>query len=87
MLLNMSLRDTEEKLYDPNSEIEKREHSKSAFDFESAGGQPGVFIESKSWWETFKMRWLTDDRRKAIYVSSIILGFIIFLILVFFFFC
>lgn len=80
----MSLRDTEEKLYDPASEIEKREHSKSVFDFESMGEQQGTFLESKSWWETFKMRWLTDDRRKAIYLSSIILGSIVFVILIFF---
>lgn len=80
----MSLKDTEEKLYNPTSDIDKREHSKSVFDMGNSKFQSGNFSESKSWWEFFQMRWLTDEKRRAVYVGSIILGTIVAGVLIFF---
>lgn len=80
----MALKDTEEKLYDPTSDIDKREHSKSVFDLENSQFKSGNFLESKSWWERFQINWLTEDRRKAVYATSIVLGVIVAGVLVFF---
>lgn len=80
----MTLKDTEEKLYDPNSGVEKREHDKSVFDLEVAHNAGDNFSEHKSWWEKIGLGWLDNEKRMAIYVSSVILGFIIFIFAIFF---
>lgn len=73
----MSLKDTEEKLYTPDSDIEQRRHSTSEFDLNEAQKTPDSFAEKKTWWEGFRSEWLDGDRRMAIYVSTVALGVII----------
>ncbi|MDX9913787.1 MAG: hypothetical protein RBS77_04365 [Candidatus Moranbacteria bacterium] len=78
----MSLKDTEEQLYNPNSDIEKREHAKSEFDL-IGGVNQDVFVEKKTWWETFRNKWLDEDKRMAIYVGAIVLGAIVLFSLIY----
>ena len=80
----MTLKDTEDKLYDPKSDIEKREHGKSFYDIELSHDAGENFIEHKSGWERFKSDWLDGEKRMAIYAGSFILGVIIFGVLIFF---
>lgn len=80
----MSLKDVEDKLYDPNSDLESREHSKSIFDADGETKVEGKFEEKKTNWENFSSRWLDDQKRLAIYVSAVVLGVIVFGILLIF---
>lgn len=79
----MSLRDTEEKLYEPSSDIEKRQHSSSEFDLDENKNAGKSFLEEKTWWDKFRFNWLSDEKRLAIYTGTIILGLIIFFSFVF----
>lgn len=78
----MSLKDTEEKLYNPNSDIEKREHSTSEFDL-NVEENKNVFIEKKTWWKTFRNEWLDNDKKLAIFVSAIALGLVMLFSLIY----
>lgn len=78
----MSLKDTEDQLYKPDSNIENREHSKSEFDL-NAGSEQAIFIEKKTWWENFRNNWLDNDRKMAIYVGAIVLGSIVLFSLIY----
>ncbi len=74
----MSIKDTEEKIYSSNSDIEKRGHSVSEFDLGQAGEDKISFIEKKTNWEKFYSDWLSDGRKTAFYVGVIALGLIAF---------
>lgn len=77
----MSLKDTEEKIYNPDSHIEQRGHSGSEFDLQSADENNIAFTEKKSYWEGFYSNWLDGEKRKAIYAGVIALGVVIVLTL------
>ncbi len=76
----MSLKDTEEKLYNPKSGIEKRKHSESIFDEENIEKnkiETEKFEEKKRWWERFSFAWFSEENRKPF-----VLGLAILLVIV-----
>lgn len=79
----MALKDTKEDLYNPKSDLEKRERSKSIFDEELSGNMEGSFLEEKTFWEKISNGWLNNDKRVSIYVAVVVLGLILTLALAF----
>lgn len=73
----MTLKDTEEKLYDPESDLDKREYQKGVFDIENAQEANGEFSEDKIQWNK-PSSWLGKEKRNAIYAGAVVLGLIIF---------
>jgi len=79
----MTLKDTEEKLYDPQSDLDKREYQKGVFDIENAQEAQGVFSDDKIQWNK-PSSWLGKEKRNAIYAGAFVLGLIIFGVGIFF---
>lgn len=75
----MSLKNTEKKLYDPKSEIEKREHSASVFDLDYKDEKSEIadkFSANKSWWNNLPFLRLNFETRAVVYFGGIILAVI-----------
>jgi len=80
----MSLKDTEEKLYKPGSDLENREHGQSVYDLNEAnlkGG--GGFVAQKADWDKSQTNWLDANKRKAIIIGAIVLGSVMILSMLF----
>ncbi len=75
----MSLKDTEKKLYESNSEIEKRKHSASVFDFDYKNNNlesEKKFSANKNWWNKMPFFQLNLETRAVIYFGGIVLAII-----------
>ncbi len=75
----MSLKDTEKKLYDPNSKIEKREHSKSIFDLDNKKhfSEDNKFYSGRKKWG--KRFFFDFDAKRIIYIGGAILSVLLIL--------
>ena len=76
----MPLKDTEEKLYNPKSDIEKREHSKSVFDVDDNlnNSNSDKFFARKKWWGKLQFSWNNKETKIITYIGVTILGIITF---------
>ncbi|HFC76906.1 MAG TPA: hypothetical protein ENJ27_01615 [Candidatus Moranbacteria bacterium] len=73
----MPLKDTEKKLYDDNTEIEKRAHSDSIFDLNYENrktDKENKFSAKKKWWNKIPFFQIGDETRAIIYIGIIALG-------------
>lgn len=75
----MPLGDLERDLYDPKSDIGKREHEKSSFDVDKTieiGGDDEKFNEIKESWEKQKNSGIDPNRKRIMIIGGITLGVI-----------
>lgn len=76
----MPLKDIKEELYNPKSDIEKREHDTSVFDTDEITDREGSgekFKTEKKGWEKYKGFGIDKTRKRVVVVGGIVLGVVL----------